>query len=162
MSSPLESPEFGSLYVGDARDDDGRVLDSLVQSTDAPATPVVESIAPAPLVFPKPITRIFADTEQMYIGDAPRRLLSEDLKRQTCRVKVYSLNDTAANITWRDFVIISDEKGKVSNGTAGINIVVHHGQSVDLDGHTGALWVIPGSLLTAVIEICAWGVSDGE
>jgi hypothetical protein len=159
MSSPLESPEFGKLYVGDTRDDDGPVIDSLVQEVDRPAAPVVESISPAPLIEPPRMTRVLANTEVMYIGDQPRRLMPADPTRQTCRVRVYSLNDTPANITRQDYVIVADELGKVSNGVSGICVVIRHNSSADFDGHTGALWVYPSQLLTAFIEITSWGVA---
>jgi hypothetical protein len=160
MSAPLESPEFENLFVGNTHDDDGAVIDSFFVETDTAALPVTERIAPAKLIKPKAATRLVAQTLTMYIDSDVQRIMSEDLSRSTCRIKVYSLNDTPASITRQDYVIINDERGKVSNGTSGINVVIHHNQSADFDGHTGALYVKTSPLLTAFIEITGYGIVE--
>ena len=159
MSYPFLPAPFETQ---DKKDDDAIVIDQLVQETNAPADihGAIEPVLPDTKVKPASVTRIISQTYQVYIGNPPVRLLTEDVKRVACRLKVYSLNDTPANITRQDYIIINDEAGKISSGATGINIVCHHNQEVDLDGHTGAVWFIHGPLLTAFIEVSIWAVTE--
>lgn len=144
------------------KDDDASIIDSLVQETNAPADPhgAIEPVPADTKVKPRSATRLYAQTYQVYIGNPPILIFPADLNRVNCHVSIYSLNDTPANITRQDYVIINDEAGKISNGANGINIVAHHNRTVDLDGHTGAVYFTPGPLLTAFIEVSAYAVSE--
>lgn len=154
------SHPYPPLGMSDNHDDDGQVLTDLLTDTHEPADirgavePVTE---PAP-VTPVPVTRILANTLTLASGGATTPLLSEDLKRKSCFVSVYS-NAAAASITAADYVVIADDKSKISAGSAGIAIKAHHGQIVEIKGHTGALHVTPGSSLNGTIDVSAWGVT---
>jgi hypothetical protein len=158
MSSPLVSPEFENLFVGDAHDDDGRVIDSLVQEVDAPATPVVERIAPMPLIEPKRTTRIlsgsfnFSFTLANAGGYAPVQILPADANRQDMTIKAYS---SATTLT--DFMYIADENGKLGTSSAGR---LRPGSAdFDVTEHTGAVWVLPNTAITADFEINWWATT---
>lgn len=146
---------FGSQ---DLTDDDPQVIDDLVSQTNAPAD-IKNAVVPVqqpPKSTPLNPTRIQANTNIFSGGALPQMLLSEDLNRNICRVRVYS---SATTPGFNDYVIINDEKGKISNGTAGINIVARHNQLIDLDGHTGAVYATPGLGITASIEASAYGIT---
>jgi hypothetical protein len=142
MSSPLESPEFEHLFVGDTRDDDPHVIDSLVQEVDAPATPVVEAIAPAPLITPPKKQRLLTGT---FVFDAnttsPIQIVPQDPKRMHLRLDGISF---AATPGANDFLAISDDQGKVNTPfTAAWRL--RSGKSHTIDDYTGAVYVMPGS-----------------
>lgn len=156
------SHPYPPLGMSDNHDDDGQVLTDLLTDTHEPADirgaiePVEE---PAP-VTPIPVTRILANTLTLASGGLVTPLLSEDLRRKSCFVSVYS-NAAAASITAADYVIIADDKSKISAGSAGIAIKIRHGQPpIEIKGHTGALYVIPGSALNGTIDVSAWTVSQ--
>jgi hypothetical protein len=157
MSSPLESPEFGGLYLGNTHDDDGQVIDSLVQEVDSPATPVTEPIRPAALIQPKRTTRILSGTlifDNTQIANyAPIQILPADFNRQQFNIKGFSY---VAAPTITDFVFIVDENGKVNTSSAGR---LRSGQSIALDEHTGSLWVYPNPTITGLFEITYWSTT---
>lgn len=158
MSSPLESPEYETLYLGDTKDDDGQVIDSLFIETNTPAAPVIEAIAPAPLEEPKPTTRIFGGSfnfEQTRLADytSPIQILPADANRKDLTIKSYS---RAAAPTVTDFVFVADENGKMSaNGTGKLR---PSSSDFDLSNHTGAVWIYPGAI-TADFEINWWATT---
>ena len=159
MSSPLETPEFGTLYVGDTRDDDGQVIDSLVQEVDSPATPVVQPIAPTPLVRTKRTTRLLSGTiifDNLNIANiGPIQILPADAKRLEWTIKGFSL---VAAPTVTDFVFIADENGKLNTSSSGR---LRSGQHINMDDHTGALWVLPNAAITGLFEVTYWATTEG-
>lgn len=154
------------------QDDDAEVINELVQQAQKPAD-IHDAVVPSLLVPQfKAIapTRLFANTiqfsqaQQAVTPYTAVRLLSEDVNRGTCRVRVYS-SATTPGIA--DYILVSDDLSKISAGVASICTVVRPSTSIlDLDGHTGQVWVIPGPSLTAssVLEVSAFGITavDGS
>lgn len=156
MSHPF--PIFGE---SDNHDDDGQVLDDLLTDTHQPADirgaiePVEQPADPKPV----PVTRLYATSLQYAASSAAvvQPLMNEDLKRKQCRIRVRS---AAASPSFADYVIISDEKGKISAGSSAIAITAMSGDEIVLEGHTGALYVINSSGLTGAMNVTAWSVTQ--
>lgn len=147
----MESPEFQTLYVGDSKDDDGKVIDSLVQEVDRPAEPQVEAIHPAPLERPKPLSRMFSGTlvfDQSYTN--PIQIATPDKNRLHFRIDGYSY---AATPGQKDYVLLADENGKTQAGSSSMATRLRHGKGYTLDDCTGAIWVLPGPITTDNFEI---------
>lgn len=147
MSAPLESPEFKTLYVGDTKDDDGLVIDSLVQEVDAPAELQTERLNQESLENPKRIGRLMTGTIILSSTDtlAPQQILPADANRVHLLVRAYSL---AAVPATKDFAFLSDENGKVT-GSGTLAYRLRHGTSHALDDYTGAVYVFPGPAIAA-------------
>lgn len=158
MSSPLESPEFGTLYVGDTKDDDGPVIDSLVQEVDRPATPVIEKID-TPLIKTKRTTRVLSGTfvfDNTQIANySPMQILPADAKRLEWSIKGFSY---VAEPTITDYVYLADENGKMGSSSAGR---LRSGDKLNLDDHTGALWMLPNPGITGLFEVTYWATTEG-
>lgn len=156
------SHPYPPLGMSDNHDDDGQVLTDLLPDSHEPADirGAVEPVEDPKPVTPIPVTRLLANTVSFVQGGSALAtpLLAEDLRRKSCFVSVYSNASPAAAV---DYVIVSDDRSKISAGAAGIAIKVHHNQVVEIKGHTGALYVIPNTALTASssIEVSAWGVT---
>jgi hypothetical protein len=152
VSSPLVSPEFKSLYVGDTKDDDGTVIDALVQEVDAPATPVTEDISSqTPLETPVKYTRLMSGTLIITSADylTPTLIVPADAHRKMIWINGFSLAVAPAA---KDYVILSDENGKVTPpGTIAMRI--RHLQGFSLVEHTGAIWAMPGPITTDNFEL---------
>lgn len=59
MSSPLETPEFGNLYLGDINDDDAAVIQSnLTPAPDGPPNVYKEPIHDQSVIRPKTLNRM--------------------------------------------------------------------------------------------------------
>ena len=142
MSSPLETPAFENLFVGDTRDDDAHVIDSLDIEVDAPATPVMEAIAPAALETPKKPTRLLTGTFTFDVNaTAPVQLLPADPNRTQLHIDGTSF---AATPGLNDFIAISDDLGKINSPfTAAWRL--RSGKSRAMDNHTGAIYAFPGT-----------------
>lgn len=165
MSQPAYPYLPAPLSTQDFTDDDPQVLDSLVQETNAPADlsgGIVPTTLP-PAYKPKNSTKVFGTFVSLSGGAPPQRLLGEDVDRGTCKVKVYS---SASPITFNDYVIVTDDLGNLAyeagviSSRQSLAIVAHHGETLDFDGHTGQLWVIPGNGITATITVTAYGVTS--
>jgi len=141
MSSPLETPAFGNLFVGDTRDDDGPVIDSLVKEVDTPPDPVIEAIDSAPYVDIVRPGRLLTGT---FVLDAntvsPVQILPFDPKRKELRLEGFSF---AAVPGANDYVQIADENGKSVTTSAAWHL--RHGKSHTLDNYTGPIFVFPAS-----------------
>lgn len=153
------SHPYPPLGMSDNNDDDGQVFTDLVPDSHEPADirGAVEPVEMPKEVTPVPVTRLHANTASFASGGLPQRLLSEDVTRRgSVFVKVRS---QAATPTVADFVIVADEQGKISNGTAGIAIKVYSSEIIEIRDHTGAVYAIPGTALTGGIEVSAWAVN---
>lgn len=163
MSSPLYSPEFkdsdpdtpDGLYVGDTKDDDGPVIDSLFVETDAPATPVVEAVKAVPLIEPTPITRLLTGTEIIATGGGPYMLLPPDRNRKSLKIALAVPSGTA---TATDYLNVADNQGAVSYAQqtgAGTGVTRIRPFAFDwvFDGHTGAVWIASGLNQTLPLEL---------
>lgn len=145
MSSPLETPEFENLYLGDIHDDDGPVIDLLFVEKDEPADPSKALIPGAviPTHRPEAGTRLFPGTYTLTTKDQgqPVQILPPDKRRVSLRVDGYSLATTpGAN----DYANVSDENGKVVSGTMSWRMR-HNKGTGQVDDITNAIWVYAGS-----------------
>jgi hypothetical protein len=146
MSSPLTTPEFETLYVGDKNDDDGKVIDSFLHETNAPATPVVNAIVPQALERPKPIGRLLTGTLLLdgSYANTPVMLLPADANRVQIRIDGFS---TAEVPGYNDYVNLADENGKSTSATFSWHL--RHEKGHTLDEFTGAVWVTIGPISAA-------------
>jgi len=155
MSAPLVDPVFQDKYFGNTADDDGLVIDSLIQEVDSPAKPVTEALDQVPLEKPRHTTRILSGTYTFDFGNpfAAFLLLPADFNRKALTVQ--GLSFAALPNAVGEYVEIVDENGKVVTSSAGR---LRSGQSVDFAEHTGALWVKAGPL-TANFELTYWSTT---
>lgn len=151
---PSATPTFGNLHTGDNKDDDARIIDADVLEVDKPPTPIVEPIRPVPLVTPVPLTRLLTSTQACdpQWGTTPGLtkavlLLPGDGNRKALTLRVQSPTAVAT-----DYVRIADDPGKLENANAGAPL--YHGDNVDLDDHTGPVWVTANGA-SAIVNITA-------
>jgi hypothetical protein len=158
MSSPLESPEYGTLYVGDTHDDDAHVIDSLDIEVDAPATPVIEPISPAPLEPLRRNNRLLTGTLTFDANSiSPVQILPADPNRKQIRLDGLSF---AATPGATDYLAISDDQGKVNTPfTSAWRL--RSGKSHTIDNYNGALYVMPGAgVATNAFELTWLSVTE--
>lgn len=162
MSTP-PYPHFPEpLSTQDFKDDDAIIIDQMLETTSAPADPR-GALGPSTLgqqYKAKPVTRLYAQTFVLSGGAQPQQLLQEDVNRGTCKVKAFSTADPLSGVTYNDFCVLSDERGMISSGMKSNAFTLHHGSTMDLDGHTGQLWVIPGPGMSAAIEVSVYGITS--
>lgn len=145
MSAPLESSEFANLYVGDTRDDDGPVIDSLVQEVDRPAEPQIQSIPAVPLFdYVKPTraltgTAILNSASLIANGGGPIQIVPADLKRTHLHIAGYS---SAATPGANDYAFLADESGKTQFASSAYRL--RHNVGRTFDDYTGPIYVYPG------------------
>ena len=155
MSSPLLSPEFETLYVGNPKDDDGQVIDSLMQEVNAPAEPQIEPIS---VDVEKPIrfTRLLSGA--IRFDDANPftafQLLPADPWRKQLSLQCVSEEVTPVIAT--DYIYVADENGKVNSSASGRLYV---GDKLTLDLHTGALWVVAAPAISGPIVVTYWSTT---
>lgn len=150
MSNPV--PMFGTQNVND---DDGQVIDSFFIETDTP--PPLKD-AQEPIVLPEPPeivlpTRMFAGTDVLTAASTPYMLMPADTNRVNLHLDIYSFATTPSA---KDYVFIADENGKISSVMSGASSGAfkgRHNKGIDLDNHTGAVWIGPGPILGDNIEI---------
>jgi hypothetical protein len=159
MSTPPYPFLPGPFQTENLKDDDPEVIDSLIQATTAPADIKygIQPEAVIPQFQPVPVTKLFTATTVLAVGADPYPLLPEDVNRLTCRMTIFSLAVTPA---YADYVLIGDNRGATSARNQNYLITGHHAQIIDLDAHTGQVWVIPGPSIAANIEITAYGVTS--
>jgi hypothetical protein len=152
MSSPV--PMFGTQNL---HDDDGSVIDSFLIETDTPpdVKDAIEPIEQLPAKVDVPTyTRIMSGIVLFLGGEtSPVNLVPFDDNRIRFHLDVTSAATTPA---FADFILVADEPGKLSNPAATSTqpgFRVHNGKGVDMDEHTGPVWVIPGAGITNAIEI---------
>ena len=153
MSAPV--PMFGTQ---DLKDDDGAVIDSLLIETDAPpnlaeATDTITITAPQEI---RPITRLITGYQVMASTfSQPMMIAPGDPNRQEMSIRVTSL---AASPTVEDYVLMADESNKVQTATtsSGISARMRNGNEYNLSDHTGPVWIMPNSAITANIEVTWW------
>ncbi len=134
----MSNPIFRPLNTGDPNDDDGQVIDNLLTDTSEPPTPIsqpIDIITEAQRPVP---TRLFTGEQLIDITwSQPTLLMPADTNREHLTIRAFSTNPggigTPAD-AYTDFVYIMDETGKPGAR-------LHHGQSLTLDKHTGAVWV---------------------
>lgn len=144
----MSYPAFVPLTLGDTRDDDGEITDSLVETVSAPPTPVVEPIVTPSLPDPIVPTRLLSVGQLVDPAWAsPVLLLAEDVRRQHLHLTVTSPAGTAT-----DGIVIRSDYGPTI-GSA----VLLHGRSLTLDNHTGTLLVM--AVGAAPVRVDVWSVT---
>jgi hypothetical protein len=150
MSSPI--PVFG---MSNNQDDDAQVIDSMVTTTAEPPEPPIEPITIPPLPALPTITRVLAGTELITTDRISYQLLPPDANRREFELHLH-WGGTPGEETATDYILLSDEIGKVSNtdSTQGA-MRIYPGKEIDLDAHTGAIWLNKGPSTTATL-IATW------
>lgn len=164
MSSPFPStePTFGPLHVGNTADDDAAVTDSFLVETDAP--PPVEEligpIAPEPLVKPWSPTRLITGNHTVDTNWTAVQILPADPNRLQLRIRGLSLATTPG---LDDFILLAYDRGVVSMGVNSAAYKLRSGVSLDLDEHTGEVWIAaqPG-LVANRFEVNYLAVTEGN
>lgn len=133
--------------AGDWLDDDPQIIDDLVQSDPIPPGPgdLPHEPDPVPVVAPRNPTRLQSRSFRSVSLFEPLQVLPEDLDRTTlCIIN----NDPTT------YFIFGEDRQQVSS--ANLASYVTSNAPVFLDGHTGALWVMP--IATATRQV----VTDGS
>lgn len=147
MSAPISGADSRALFTGDNADDDAAVVDSFFIETDAPPTPVIEAIPSIALSKPTPSTvlrtgAVVADTSyQPYI------IINADPNRKELRIEGYS---SASPVTFNDYVFLAMDPGLLTPQSA---YRLRHGITINLDEHTGPIYFLPNSSITASFEV---------
>lgn len=147
MSAPVSGADTRPLTLGDTRDDDGAVIDSFFVETDAPPALVIEPIDTAPLHKPKPATVLRTGTYELATGWTAIKLLVADPNRNTFRLRGYSL---AAAPSATDYALVAFDPGLLTPQAA---FRLRHNTSLDLDEHTGDVYVLLNSAATGAYEL---------
>jgi|SRR6185436_5914221 len=153
MSSPLETAEFETLYVGNTHDDDGPVLDSLVKSVDAPAELQITAIDATPLIEPVGPNQLIAGTQFFDFANlaniTPTQILPADTRRKSVTLSLLSTAASPAALV--EYVTLADSNGKTRSSLA---YNLRHGKDpLVLDGYTGEIWAYPSASITASVEL---------
>lgn len=147
MSSPV--PIFG---LENLHDDDSQVMDDLYSQTNTPP-PIAEAIQPITIPGKPelPITsRILAGTESITTTTTAYRLLPADANRTEFQC-VMTVPTGTAGVD--DYLLVSDESGKVTNGSTQGAFRVRPGVGWDLDSHTGEIWIAGGPARLLAMEL---------
>lgn len=149
MSAPVSGADTRPLFTGDNTDDDAAVVDSLLIETDAPPTPVIEHIDPAPLVKPTPLTVLRTGTYVMdnTVITQPIKILIGDRYRKSIQLSGWS---AAATPGINDYAMFAYDPGLLTPGSA---FRLRHNQTLPLTGHTGDLYILPGPAVSATFEV---------
>lgn len=150
MSSPV--PMFG---LQNLTDDDGTVIDSFFVETDTPPDlkDAIQPIVVPAISVPPVTTRLLTGYQVLTTAMLdPIQLLPADANRLQFKMWVTSL---AAVPSVEDYVLASDEKSKCNagSGSSGSAQRLRHGREWSLDVHTGAIWVLPNSIISFNIEV---------
>jgi hypothetical protein len=153
VSNPY--PIFGSQEPREDGSFDTNEIDNFLIETDTPPTAVIEPVPMPALPEPKHITRVISGTYRLnaLVNIAPFPVLPADTERLDLRIRAYSYATTPGS---KDYAFLADENGKLVTQSA---ITMRHGVVIDLTDHTGALWVMPGPILTDDFEITWWAVT---
>lgn len=147
MSAPVSGADTRPLDLGDTHDDDGAVIDSFLVEVDAPPTPVIEAIDTAPLHQPKPATVLRTGTHLLNTTWTVLKLLVADPNRNTFRLRGYS---NAAAPTVEDYCMVAFDPGLCTPQSA---YRLRHNTPLDLDEHTGDVYVLLNPAATGTFEL---------
>lgn len=129
------------LDTGDRHDDDGAVLDSLVQPAEldddepAPATDAPRVLTePSRIDGPRPVTRLRTETTTLPVDGSPVRVVPRNPDRVRLQVRLYGIDAT---------VHLSDDQSKTAMrmGAFVVPLILTGAPFLDLDEHTGPLYV---------------------
>jgi hypothetical protein len=132
-----ENDDFGNgapTLAGDPTDDDGQVLDSLVEPSAEPPTPSELPGSPkVELSEPKSLTRLLTGSQKLLASWDAVLLLPADPLRLS--LQMWAASDTAT-----DYARFSDDAGKIQVKSS--SALLWSGQLLQLPlSHTGPVWV---------------------
>lgn len=157
---PSENPTFGPLHVGDVTDDDGKVIDNFfIEVNDSPApADLIGPIDPAPLLIPRPATRLITGNMNLDTNWQPVQILPADPNRLQLRIRGMSLATTPG---LNDYVLLGYDRGMVAT-PSGAAFKLRSGVGLDLDEHTGEVWIASQAGLAAnLFEVNYLAVTEG-
>jgi hypothetical protein len=154
VSEPTFAPR---LNTGDPNDDDGPVIDSLLIEVDNPPEPLPDaSVDPQRSeVRPRKTGRLLTLTHTLLPGWDPVQVGWADPDRKTFRIQVVGTTTT-------DFVRFADDASKLSSDTTCARVYASAaGTRIDLDNHTGPIWVKPDADNDAAgVVFSVWNVTE--
>ena len=128
----LPGPE---TIAGDPHSPDARIIDSLVEDHAAPPTPTeLPTEKLAPVIDPKPISRMLTGSSVVQASWSPILLMPADPHRKTLML-------WAASATSTDYVRIGDDPGKLQTVQASALLYSAQLLNVQPFAHTGPVWV---------------------
>lgn len=168
MSAPLETPDYGNLYLGNTHDDDAAVIQSYVEPQgQGIETPYVEPIPDQSYNRPKIATRLMSIRQVILptwegnnVGMQPAvNLLVEDLNRASFIIRVVSPTAVAT-----DGIVFSSDAGELQGANPG-GAPLLAGFDETFVGHTGPLYarsysVTTGSIASAAVLVSVWAVTS--
>jgi hypothetical protein len=140
-----------TLYTGDVNDDDGEVLDDLLQNeSNPPDRAFAESTYNDLSTAVKPSNRMVTGHITVYPTWIPTRIVNEDLERISLYVMIVSLKPS-------DYINIGDSKTQVDRDYAGRMYATPSPVKI-FDGFTGPIWI---SAINAIDEISVnwWSIT---
>jgi hypothetical protein len=154
VSEPTYAPR---LNTGDDTDDDAQVIDSLLVEVDNPPEPLPDaSVDPQrSRERPRKTGRLVpTNTVTMLPGWNAVQVAWADPDRSTLRLQVVGATAT-------DFIRWSDDLSKLPADSSSVRVYASaSGTRIDIDGHTGPLWVQPDAANNAAgVIVSCWGVS---
>ena len=137
------------LYVGNVHDDDAQIIDAFFEASPNGPSPLVEPVdLPA---FPQPTipTRLITGRQAIDASwSNATLLLPADIKRKRLRINANSSTATDG------VTLMSD--ARTGNGLG----ILYAGQGVDLDCHTGPVFVTALSNNSEIINVDYWSVTE--
>lgn len=125
------------VLAGDAHDDDGQVLDSIVQPANPPT---IEQLPVAtidtPKRTPRPLTRTITSTQTVLPSFGPVQVLPADADRESLSITVR----TPEGVT-TTYARLADDSSKVGSDMGAFVLIPNQNNVGVLAGHTGPVWV---------------------
>lgn len=154
MSEPTYAPR---LNTGDPNDDDGQVIDSLLVEVDNPPEPL-PNVAVDPQrseVRPRKTGRLLSVTHTLLPGWDPVQVGWADPDRKTFRIQLVGTTAT-------DFIRFADDASKLASDSSCARLyATANGTRIDLDNHTGPLYVKPDANNNAAgVIFSSWSVTE--
>ena len=149
---PAPHGDGPTRLAGDRHDDDGQVLDSLVQpaerDADDPApqagAPEVATV-PSRITGPRPVTRLRTETTVLADGGEPYRIVSRNADRVRMQVKAFGVGR----------LYLSDDPSRIVLAMGAFQIQASPTTVLDLDEHTGPLFcrAVGGEISVTFVEV---------
>lgn len=150
QSEPLQANTPRPTLAGDWHDDDGQVIDDLVQPQANPLPPPATDKTVPVTERPARVGRLIGGTGTWDPQWQPFLALPADPRRKSVTIQN---NSTTAT----DGVRIADDSGKCQSGTgAG---VVYPANPLTLLGYTGPVW-ISAAPAAAAVTVSMWAVTE--
>ncbi len=156
----MSEPTAPMLFAGNPEDDDGIVIDSLVQEMDttpAPDQMPVESGQTVPVSErPKTTTLMYSGYTLLPNTFDPVQILTADPNRKALIIRA-----TSSTVT--DSIRIADDPGKMMEPTGALNGMSGRlpvGNDENFTGHTGPVWVSAKDAAASVL--ISWWAPTGD